>query len=45
MKKILSLIMLFTFIFTLASCVNPKDKAFLGMEAPFPEFINSAQDF
>lgn len=35
MKKILSLIMLFTFIFTLASCVNPKDKAFLGMEAPF----------
>ena len=35
MKKILSLIMLFTFIFTLASCVNPKDKAFLGMQAPF----------
>lgn len=35
MKKVLSIIMLFTFIFTLASCVNPKDKAFLGMQAPF----------
>ena len=35
MKKILSILMLFTFIFTLSACVNPKDKAFLGMKAPF----------